>query len=99
MATPTKIMVIRHAEKPDATHAGVTAHGTEDKECLIVRGWQRAGALAVLFDPANGSLQNANLAVPKVIYASDPEKGSKVADADGPVGSKSKRPLQTITPL
>lgn len=70
-----------------------------DKESLIVRGWHRAGALAVLFDPANGSLQNANLAVPKVTYASDPDKGSQEADDDGKVGSKSKRPFQTITPL
>ena len=99
MATPTKIMVIRHAEKPDAAHEGVTPHGAGDKESLIVRGWQRAGALAALFDPANGPLQNAHLAVAKVIYASDPEKASTEADDEGPVGSKSKRPLQTITPL
>jgi hypothetical protein len=99
MATPTKIMVIRHAEKPKGTDVGVTAHGSPDKESLIVRGWQRAGALTALFDPTNGSPQNANLAVPKVIYASDPAKGSTVADDDGPVGSKSKRPLETITPL
>jgi broad specificity phosphatase PhoE len=99
MAMPTKIMVIRHAEKPDATHDGVTVHGNQDKESLIVRGWQRAGALAALFDPANGPLQNAHLAVPKIIYASDPEKASTEADDDGQAGSKSKRPLQTITPL
>ena len=99
MAMPTKIMVIRHAEKPDGTHEGVTSHGDPDKESLIVRGWQRAGALVVLFDPANGSLQNPNLAMPKVIYASDPEKGSEADDDDGKKGSKSKRPLQTITPL
>jgi hypothetical protein len=99
MAMPTKIMVIRHAEKPDATHDGVTGHGKEDKESLIVRGWQRAGALAALFDPTNGPLQNAHLAVPKVIYASDPEKASEADDDDGKKGSKSKRPLETITPL
>jgi hypothetical protein len=83
MATPTKIMVIRHAEKPDDTHQGVTAHGDQDKESLIVRGWQRAGALAALFDPTNGPLQNANLAVPKTIYASDPQKASEADDDDG----------------
>jgi len=99
MAMPTSIMVIRHAEKPDGTHDGVTGHGNQDKESLIVRGWQRAGALAALFDPANGPLQNAHLAVPKVIYASDPEKGSDADDDDGKKGSKSKRPFQTITPL
>jgi hypothetical protein len=99
MATPTKIMVIRHAEKPDSTHEGVTSHGNQDKESLIVRGWQRAGALVVLFDPVNGPLQNANLAVPNTIYASDPKKASEADDDDGKKGSKSKRPLETITPL
>jgi hypothetical protein len=99
MAMPTKIMVIRHAEKPDGTHEGVTAHGDQDKESLIVRGWQRAGALTVLFDPTNGSLQNPNLAVPKIIYAANPEKPSEADDDEGKKGSKSKRPLQTITPL
>ena len=99
MAMPTKIMVIRHAEKPDDNHQGVTSHGDADKEALIVRGWQRAGALTALFDPTNGPLQNPNLAVPKVIYASDPEKPSEADDDDGKKGSKSKRPLETITPL
>ena len=99
MATPTKIMVIRHAEKPDGTNEGVTADGGPDKESLIVRGWQRAGALVALFDPANGSLQNPNLAVPQVIYASDPDQASQADDDDGKKGSKSKRPLETITPL
>jgi len=99
MAMPTKIMVIRHAEKPDDKHKGVTSHGDEDNESLIVRGWQRAGALTVLFDPTIGSLQNAALAVPKAIYASDPKKASEADDDDDKKGSKSKRPLQTITPL
>ena len=48
MAMPSKIIVIRHAEKPDATDEGVTPHGAGDKESLIVRGWQRAGALVAL---------------------------------------------------
>jgi broad specificity phosphatase PhoE len=99
MAMPTKIMVIRHAEKPDDKHQGVTSHGDADKASLIVRGWQRAGAITALFDPTNGPLQNPNLVVPKVIYASDPEKPSEADDDDGKKGSKSKRPLQTITPL
>ena len=37
--------------------------------------------------------------MPKTIYASNPTKASTEADDDGHVGSKSKRPLQTITPL
>lgn len=104
MATPSKIMVIRHAEKPDdkhegVKHEGVTSHGHADKESLIVRGWQRAGALVALFDPAKGPLQNAMLAVPNIIYASNPERESAAADDGDKEGSKSKRPLQTITPL
>jgi len=43
----TKIMIIRHAEKPseDGLTNGVNMSGTKDPEDLIVRGWQRAGAL------------------------------------------------------
>jgi len=92
-------MVIRHAEKPDHERQGVTIHGTPDKDSLIARGWQRASALVVLFHPTDGPLQNSNLAVPTVIYASSPEKDSKANDTDKKEGSKSKRPLQTIKPL
>ena len=98
----TKIMIIRHAEKPYGKHLGVTEAGNKDPESLIVRGWQRAGALAALFDPAEGALQNSNLAVPQVIYASNPvtkqARGGKRGKAKK-VGSKSKRPQDTITPL
>jgi hypothetical protein len=69
---PSKIMLIRHAEKPHGSDQGVTDKGEPDPESLIVRGWQRAGALVALFDPAEGALQNTNLAVPTVIYASNP---------------------------
>jgi len=99
---PSKIMLIRHAEKPHGSDQGVTDKGEPDPESLIVRGWQRAGALVALFDPAEGALQNTNLAVPTVIYASNPVTSS---DASGDkagkkkIGSKSERPLETITPL
>ena len=48
-----KIMVIRHAEKPDdaGTIFGITIEGHQDSEELSVRGWQRAGALATFFAP------------------------------------------------
>jgi hypothetical protein len=51
--TANKIMVIRHAEKPDdsGTVFGVTTEGLQDPEELTVRGWQRAGALATFSHP------------------------------------------------
>lgn len=97
--TPTtpKIMIIRHAEKPYTNkdgkqYLGVTPSGKDDKEALIVQGWQRAGALAVLFSPFNNALQNNELITPQLLYASVPGK-DKTDD------SKSKRPVETITPL
>ena len=70
-------MIIRHAEKP--------AKGSD--KSLSPRGWQRAGALAVLFtaDPQNPILPE--LARPHWIYAS------------GTLTSGSLRPQQTVEPL
>lgn len=82
-----KIMIIRHAEKPDADHAGVDKHGQQDSEELIVRGWQRAGALVRFFAPLSESTV-PGLAVPKAIYA------SKIANH-----SASKRPEHTVMTL
>lgn len=86
----TKIMLLRHAEKPAKDNApyGVTRKGERSKESLEVRGWQRAGALVNLLVPANHHHQNPALAVPKFLYASKPlrRKGSR-------------RPIETITPL
>jgi hypothetical protein len=45
----TKIMLIRHAEKPDDKDGGVDQKGNADNHDLIVRGWQRAGALVQFF--------------------------------------------------
>ena len=87
---PTKILLLRHAEKPakDEAPYGVTQKGERSKESLEVRGWQRAGALTNLFVPANGHLQHPSLATPQFLYASKPlrRKGSR-------------RPIETITPL
>src|SRR5437667_3230237 len=44
-----KILLIRHAEKPDEKNAGVSPDGTQNEKDLTVRGWQRAGALACFF--------------------------------------------------
>jgi broad specificity phosphatase PhoE len=81
----TKIMLIRHAEKPyDGLH-GVDEKGKTDDHDLIVQGWQRAGALAHFFaqpDP------KSSIATPATIFATEPAKGSD-----------SKRPLETVTPV
>src|ERR1035438_9555441 len=54
-APPTKIMIIRHAEKPPKK-GGVPLDVQENGEpgngkSLIVSGWQRAGALNAFFAP------------------------------------------------
>jgi hypothetical protein len=83
----TKIMIIRHAERPsdDGSIDGVNMSGTKDPEELTVRGWQRAGALVRFFAPANGHFVNAQLATPDTIFA------SKVAHH-----SPSLRPQHTV---
>jgi hypothetical protein len=80
---PTRIMIIRHAEKPGAPPDGgdgVNLLGQPDNESLTVRGWQRAGALARFFvqPPMR----------PDIIFA-----------AGIGHGSKSERPEETVTPL
>jgi hypothetical protein len=86
----TKIMLIRHGEKPapPAPPHGIHPEGKPDKECLTVRGWQRAGALAGFFAPPNGSLQIPNIAKPHFLFASKPLKRGG-----------SQRAVQTLTPL
>ena len=67
-----RIMVVRHAEKPGVPPPifGVDLNGNQDPESLIVRGWQRAGALAVLFSKT-GAPTRDHLAVPATIYATE----------------------------
>jgi hypothetical protein len=86
----TKIMIIRHAEKPsdDGSISGVSQAGAQDPEELVVRGWQRSGALARYFDPLNGQFVNARLGTPDVVFA------SAVAHH-----SKSLRPQHTVLAL
>lgn len=91
-APPTKIMIIRHAEKPpkppketgpwDVLVNGQSGAG----ESLIVPGWQRAGALNAFFAPYNASPTNAEIATPNYIYAADPQ-------------GETARPWETVTPL
>jgi hypothetical protein len=89
MSLATKIMIIRHAEKPPKTPPpnGVDINGKKEADSLIVQGWQRAGALVVLFAPARGPLQDSKLATPQFLFASS---------TSAPEGN---RPEETITPL
>ena len=93
-SSATKIMLIRHAEKPVEDEPpfgalyGVEFNGTQNKDSLIVLGWQRAGALVCFFAPTYGPLQNTSLAKPQSLYSSNPAgKGD------------SQRPYETILPL
>jgi len=96
MAIARKIMLIRHAEKPEGAVQGVDANGNEGKEFLTVQGWQRAGALARFFAPASAQFQRPGIEQPQFLFASGPvSKKQKHAGE----GSKSYRPEQTITPL
>jgi hypothetical protein len=86
MAT-TKLMLIRHAEKPNGAQ-GVMPDGSQNAEALVVQGWQRAGALVGLFAPPGGRFANPLLATPRTIIATG------IAHH-----SESLRPQQTVTPL
>ncbi|MEK6383084.1 MAG: phosphoglycerate mutase family protein [Paraburkholderia tropica] len=84
---PDRIMFIRHAEKPAADEGmGIEADGKQDAESLCVRGWQRAGALARFFCPIEKT------------HAAHLEPDTVFAAGAGP-SSKSKRSMQTVTPL
>ncbi len=83
-APPDKIMVIRHGEKPPAVGppTGIKEDGRHDDHSLIVRGWQRAGALAAYFCyPRDGAI-----ACPTHVYS--PPQHGKAGDHG--------RPYQTV---
>ena len=90
MSHPSKIMLIRHAERPAKVGSpyGMTPTGDQDVNSLSTVGWQRAGSLVSLFAPTKGPLQDSGLVRPTIIFATD-------------VGhfSESKREQQTVTPL
>ncbi len=89
-APPTKIMLIRHAEKPpdSGKPRGVLFDGDIDVASLTVRGWQRAGALVQLLAPANGVFVDRRLAMPGYLYAAPAARHGH-----------SRRPQQTISAL
>jgi broad specificity phosphatase PhoE len=86
----TKIMIIRHGEKPsdDGSIRGVDENGAHDPNELSVQGWRRAGALIRLFAPLNGTFAHPALATPGTIYACAPDDHAK-----------SLRSQHTVTPL
>jgi len=83
-----KIMVLRHAEKPEPARDihGVDAGGHQDSRELSVRGWQRAAALVQFFTPRNGQFAHPLIETPQAIFA---------ASAQG----RSLRPLRTVQAL
>ena len=58
---------------------GVDSQGNQDPHSLLPRGWQRSGALAVLFDPALGTLP-AGLQTPGTLLS--PSYGSPAKTAE-----------------
>ena len=83
-----KIMVIRHAEKPDSAgrENGLDEHGASDSRGLTVRGWQRTGALVRFFAPVHGCFHHPELVEPSAIFAVK-------------ANPSSQRPLFTAQPL
>lgn len=91
---PTIIMLIRHGEKPtDPPPHGVDENGADDKNSLIVRGWQRAGALTPFF---RGPWVEG-IRTPTVIYAAGTSDQPLLIDGEDE--AKSLRAEQTVTPL
>ena len=85
--TLTKVMLIRHAEKPSETTQGVNEAGRPDADQLSVRGWQRAGALVRFFAPI-GQSHRIGIATPTAIFACKPHNTTR-----------SLRPFHTVLPL
>ena len=97
-----QIIVIRHAQKPTRKpkHIGIREDGTADPESLTVRGWQHAGALAAVFAGRGSGAADALVARPDVIFAAGAgKKRARIGGKEVEVGSHSRRPLQTVTPL
>lgn len=89
-AFPQTITIIRHGEKPTGqkhSPLGVDERGKEQADSLTPRGWQRAGALAVLL---GGRAVPTPFLRPTILYTcgypTDPQ-------------GLTRRPRETITPL
>jgi hypothetical protein len=56
-APPRLVYIIRHAKPGDANGAnGIDIEGNPDPHSLVPRGWQRSGAIGVLFGGGAGAL-------------------------------------------
>jgi hypothetical protein len=86
---PRKMMLIRHAEKPDEQGKvlGVDESGTPNPNQLSVRGWQRAGALVRFFAPINE------------IFVEGIEKPASIIACKPANGANSVRSVSTVAPL
>jgi hypothetical protein len=73
---PQKIMLIRHAERPgvETPDQGVNLDGSNSSDALIVRGWQRAGALARFFAPLTKNPSRSLIETPTSLYAAQPDE-------------------------
>jgi hypothetical protein len=95
----TRIMVIRHAEKPGVydgvRYDGVRADGKADAKSLVTLGWERAGGLVTLFAPPYGPAQG--LSTPGFLFAADPEDKGAGGRGNGSDDEPSQRPYQTLT--
>jgi hypothetical protein len=98
----TRIMVIRHAEKPGHYHGahyeGVRADGQPDAKSLVTLGWERAGGLVTLFAPPLGPRMPL-LSTPDFLFAADPEDKGHAGRGNGADYEPSQRPYQTLTAL
>jgi hypothetical protein len=89
---PQQIYIIRHGEKPADSSSGpplgVDVDGNRNENSLSPRGWERSGALTVLFSPPVGP--KVGLRTPTALYAT----GYRDAAV-----TKTHRPYETLLGL
>lgn len=88
VTSPTVVMVIRHAEKPEGKDKGYDARGNEDDSSLTEVGWDRADRLVDLFD---GSPASAAVDRPDAIYAAganDLGEGQRTRETVAPLAER-----------
>lgn len=93
------ILLIRHAEEPDskAGIVGVAFEGNLDPDSLSARGWQRAGALAVLFGAPDGRGAQPELMRPTELYAAvDTGRSRRPADTLRPIADLLGLPIRQV---